>query len=664
ILGAMHEIGYTGYPFDPARHEAQLRRAGKTLGRQLVVAGLSMMQVMRYAIPASLASDGTLETDLSALMQWASLLLTLPAVCYSAQPFFRGAWAALRQRALTMDVPVALGIGVAFAASVVATVRGSGDVYFDSVTMFIFLLLCSRVLELAARRRAAGALERLQHGLPESAQRLDAYPASRSASTVAAADLMPGDVILARPGDAIAADAVLLEGQTSLDLSLLTGESAPQRCMEGDAIPGGAVNAGQPVLLRVVRDAAGSALATLMRMAENAGLGKPALAQWADRVAAWFVAGLLLLAGAVFLFWQWHDPVRAWPIAIAVLVVSCPCALSLATPSALAAATDALLRRGVLIMRPHVLETLQRATHVVFDKTGTLTVGRPVLRDIGLYNGAERERCLQIAAALEAGSAHPLAQALLSAARYAALDASALRHVAGEGIEGTVDGMRYRLGNAGFVGGIGGRFLQPVVSSGVSPVWLGCEDGVLARFDLADGLREDAADVIARFIAAGKRVVLLSGDQQAVADDVARSLHIEVALGGQLPEQKLAYVQALQREGAVVAMVGDGINDAAVLRAADVSFAMGGGAVLAQSSADAVLLSGRLSALADAAEGAGAAMAVVRQNLAWAMVYNAVAIPAAALGWLNPWMSGVGMSLSSMLVVGNALRLRRIAKGA
>ena len=666
VLGAMREIGYAGYPFDPARHEAQLRRAGRTLGRQLFIAGLSMMQVMMYAVPGYLAADGTLETDMAALMQWASLLLTLPAVCYSAQPFFRGAWAALRQRALTMDVPVALGIAAAFGASVAATVRGSGDVYFDSVTMFIFLLLCSRMLELAARRRAACALERLQHGLPESAQRLDAYPASREATTVAAADLMPGDVILARPGEAIAADALLLEGETSLDLSLLTGESAPQRRAAGEAMPGGAVNAGQPVLLRVVRSAAGSTLATLVRMAEGAGLGKPALAQWADRVAAWFVAGLLLLAVAVFLFWQWHDAARAWPIAIAVLVVSCPCALSLATPSALAAATDALLRRGVLIVRPHVLETLHRATHVVFDKTGTLTMGKPVLRDIALYNGAERAPCLRVAAALEAGSAHPLALALLAAAGPgpAFANAAGIRHVAGEGIEGTVDGVLYRLGSAGFVAGIGGRFLQPVASSGSSAVWLGSEDGVLARFDLADGLREDAADVVARFIAAGKQVVLLSGDQQAVADDVARTLGIPVALGGRLPDMKLAYVQELQREGAVVAMVGDGINDAAVLRAADVSFAMGGGAVLAQSSADAVLLSGRLSALADAAEGAAAAMAVVRQNLAWATLYNAVAIPAAAVGWLNPWMSGLGMSLSSMLVIGNALRLRRLAKGA
>lgn len=662
ILGAMQEIGYAAYPFDPARHEAQLRRAGKTLGRRLFVAGLCMMQVMMYAVPAYLASDGTLEADMAALMQWASLLLTLPAVCYSAQPFFHGAWASLRQRALTMDVPVALGIGCAFAASVVATVRGSGEVYYDSVTMFIFLLLCSRMLELAARRRAAHALERLQHGLPEAALKLAGYPASRDATTVAVGELNAGDVILARPGDAIAADATLMEGETSLDLSLLSGESAPQQRQVGDTIPGGAVNAGQAVLLRVLRPAGASTLATLVRLAESAGMGKPALAQWADRVAAWFVAGLLLLAVAVFLFWQWHDPARAWPIAIAVLVVSCPCALSLATPSALAAETDALLRRGVLIVRPHVLETLHRATHVVFDKTGTLTMGRPVLREVAVYRHGDPAHWLQVAAALEAGSAHPAAQALLAAAGPQRLCASGVSQVAGQGVEAHVDGVRYRLGRADFVASLCSRFLAPAGTTGVSHVWLGSEDGVLARFDLADGLRDDAADVVARFVAGGKQVILLSGDQQAVVDDVALALGIPVALGGQLPEQKLAFVQNLQREGAVVAMVGDGVNDAAVLRAADVSFAMGSGAVLAQSHADAVLLSGRLAGLADAAEGAAAAMAVVRQNLTWAMLYNMVAIPAAAMGWLNPWMSGIGMSLSSMLVVGNALRLRRGAK--
>ena len=664
ILGAMREIGYPAYPFDPARHEAQLRRAGKTLGRQLFVAGLSMMQVMMYAVPAYLATDGTLEPDMAALMQWASLLLTLPAVVYSAQPFFRGAWAALRQRALTMDVPVALGIGAAFIASMAATVRGSGEVYYDSVTMFIFLLLCSRLLELTARRRAAHALERLQHGLPDAAQRMPAYPVSRDTVTVAAGDLEPGDVILVRPGEPVAADCVLLEGQTSIDVSLLTGESAPQKKVAGDAIPGGAVNAGQAVLLQVSRRAGASTLASLVRMAESAGQGKPALSQWADRVAAWFVAGLLLLAVAVFLFWQWHDPARAWPVAIAVLVVSCPCALSLATPSALAAATDGLLRRGVLILRPHVLETLHRATHVVFDKTGTLTVGRPVLRDVCLYGGLERQDCLGIAAALEACSAHPLAQALVSATGGRQFSASDLVQFPGQGIAGTIAGIEYRLGRADFVAQLGGCFVEPASMPGVSAVWLGTRNSMLARFDMADGLRDDAQQVVARFRKAGKQVILLSGDQQAMAQEVAHRLGIADALGNQLPEQKLDFVRSLQSQGAVVAMVGDGINDCAVLGAADVSFAMGSGAALAQSHADSVLLNGRLEALADAAESASAAMAVVRQNLAWAMIYNMIAIPAAAAGLITPWMSGIGMSASSMLVIANALRLRSGRKGS
>ncbi|MGO4464439.1 heavy metal translocating P-type ATPase, partial [Pseudoduganella sp. RAF53_2] len=382
ILQAVRSIGYSAYPYDAARHSAQLQKASKTLGRQLFVAGLSMMQVMMYVAPEYMAQDGTLDADMAGLMRWASLLLTLPAIVYSAQPFLRGALASLRARVLGMDVPVALGILAAFIGSAVSTLRGTGEVYYDSVTMFIFLLLCSRYLELFARRKAAVALERMQHGLPESASRLAEWPASRECSVVPAGALDAGDFVLARAGEAIPADCVLVEGATSVDLALLTGESAPQPKREGEEIPGGAVNAGNPVVLRVLRPARESTLSGLLKLIEQAGSAKPAIAQWADRAASWFVSALLLFALASFAFWWWHDAARAWPVAIAVLVVSCPCALSLATPSALAAATDRLLGVGVLIVRPHVLETLHRATHVVFDKTGTLTEGRPAVQRI------------------------------------------------------------------------------------------------------------------------------------------------------------------------------------------------------------------------------------------------------------------------------------------
>jgi P-type Cu2+ transporter len=665
ILEAVREVGYVAYPFDPIQHGAMLRKNAQDMFRRLFVAGLSMMQVMMYAVPVYFAEAGSIETDMVQLMCWASLVLTLPAVFYSAQPFFKGAWADLRRKTAGMDVPVALGITAAFAGSVWSTVTGEGEVYFDSVTMFIFLLLASRYLEMVARRRAAASLENMQHALPDAAWLLKDYPHSREPSRVPAAQLRAGDVVLAKPGDRIAADSVIIEGDTALDMSLLTGESQPQVRRVGEQVVGGAVNMRQPVVMRVERVAKESTLAALIRMIERAGQGKPAIARWADKVAAWFVAALLVLALAVLSFWLWHDAGRAWPIAIAVLVVSCPCALSLATPSALAAATDRLLRQGVLVMQPHVLESLHRATHVVFDKTGTLTEGRPQLQSLDVLGSLQRDTVLGIAAAMEAGSAHPLAHAIIFAARAESaseIPINDVTHHAGQGLEARLDDQQYRLGTAAFVAEISGAVesqTPPDDPSGVSNVYLGSRSGWLARFAFADALKPNALAVVTHFRSQGRRVILLSGDSPAIVQQVAASLHMDEAHGSMLPDHKLAYVQHLQQHGAVVAMVGDGMNDAAALRVADVSFAMGSGAALAQSHADAVLIHAQLSLLLVAADAAAACMRVIRQNLAWATFYNFLAIPAAAFGLLTPWMAGLGMSLSSALVVANALRLER-----
>ncbi|GAB3472168.1 heavy metal translocating P-type ATPase [Massilia terrae] len=677
IVRTLRAIGYGAFPYDAQQHGEQLDRARKKLFRQLFIAGLAMMQVMMYAFPVYIATDGTMDDHMRALMHWASLALTVPAVLYSAQPFFRGAWADLKRGMPGMDVPVALGIGAAFIGSVASLLRGTGEVYFDSITMFIFLLLASRYYELGARRKAARGLEGLQRALPAASQRMPGYPSSRATELVAVAALRPGDHVLVAPGQAVPADGVIVEGATEADLSLLTGETRTQRRAVGDELPGGAVNAAQAVILRVTAASRDSTLALLVRLVERAGQGKPALALWADRIAAWFVAGLLVLTVAVFLAWHVIDPSRAWSAAIAVLVVSCPCALSLATPTALAAATDRLLRRGALAVQPHVLETLARATHIVFDKTGTLTMGRPQLRAATALDGVDEQECLRIAAALEAANEHPIALALRAAAPVHAV-AHDLRYVVGEGIEGVVDGIKYRLGSEHFVTAVAGSTVVPAQAGthrprdgmlsmgprlrgddGVSCVWLGSQCGWLARFELADSARPEAHDIIGRFKEAGKTVVLLSGDEPQAVQAIARELGIDEALGGQLPQDKLDYVRKLQAQGAVVAMVGDGINDAAVLRGADVSFAMGGGAALAQLNADCVLLGDGLAPLADAADTALRTLKVIRQNLGWATVYNLAAIPAAAFGLLNPWLSGVGMAASSALVVANALRLRK-----
>ena len=670
ILQAVHEVGYKAYPFDPIQHGELLRKNSRQLFKRWFVAGLSMMQVMMYAVPVYLTDEGGIEPEMVQLMRWASLLLTVPAVFYSASPFFKGALTDLRARSVGMDVPVALGIAAAFVGSCYATVMNQGEVYFDSITMFIFLLLGSRYLELIARRRAATSLERLQYALPEAAWLLKDFPADRSPTQVAATQLREGDVVLVKPGDVVPADGVILEGDTAIDLSLLTGESEPHRKQLGDTVAGGAVNVSAPVYLRISKLARESTLAALIRLIEQAGQAKPKIAQWADRVAAWFVAGLLLLAISVLVFWLWYDATRAWPIAIAVLVVSCPCALSLATPSALAAATNQLLQRGVLLIQPHVLETLHRATHIVFDKTGTLTEGRPVLRQTTLHSTLTETQALQIAAALEVASAHPIAQAFTPFAD-AALQAQQIQNVQGQGIEAQINGKTYRIGNAGFVAGFAGpkptqqsnqQFIQQSGAhyvNGVSEIYLGAEQEWIASFALADGLKPEAQSVVDWFKARGQRVVLLSGDTIDITQHIGTTLGIDEVHGAMLPDQKMTFVQRLQQQGAKVAMIGDGMNDAAVLRTADVSFAMGSGAALAQSHADAVLLSGGLMSLRHAAITADVCMRVIRQNLAWATLYNLAAIPAAAMGMLSPWMAGLGMSASSALVVLNALRLQR-----
>lgn len=645
IVAALFGIGYPAHPYDARHHQGELGREMETLLRRLAVAGISTALLLAWSPP-----------------RWLALCAILPALLYSAWPFFAGAWRDARRGVPGMDVPIALGIGAGFTSScmVPASTMAAEGMHGGAITLFVFLLLGSRYLELSARRKTASALERLQQAVPALAQRLRGDPAARETELVAVGALQLGDLVLVPAGQAVPTDGVIVEGDTDIDLALLTGESRTQRRGAGDQLPGGAVNAAQAIVLRVTSAATDSTLAMMVRLAERAGRGRPWLAQWADRTAAWFVLVLLVLAGSVFGMWQAFDPARAWPATVAVLMVSCPCALSLAIPTALAAAADRLLGRGVLAVRPHMLEIFERATHLVFDKTGTLTQGRPVLSNAVPVGPASAEQCLRIAAALEADNPHPIGQALRAAcAADQATQADRVRYLVGEGVEGWVDGCRYRLGSAAFAAGLAGGVARSAAPPGTTSVWLAASGGWLARFDLIDGLRPEAQEVVQRFRDSGKTVVLLSGDEQQATQAVAAQLGIATALGCRLPGEKLNYVRKLQAEGAVVAMIGDGINDAAVLRGADVSFAMASGATLAQLHADAILLGDSLLPVAEAADTARRTLVVIRQNLGWAALYNLAAIPVAATGLLNPWLSGIGMAASSALVILNALRLRR-----
>ncbi len=666
ILAAIAAIGYRAHPYDSARSEDLARKERRNALWRLFVAGFGMMQVMMYAVPVYFASDGEMTPDFEQLMRWASLVLTVPVIAYSAAPFFISAWRDLRLRRVGMDVPVALGIGAAFAASVWATWTASGEVYFDSVTMFVFFLLTGRFLEMHARHRAISGSEALARLLPAVATRLKGFPASRESEQVLVAELRCADIVLVRPGESIPADGSVIEGQSSVDESLLTGESLPVDKAPGALVTGGAVNGSSPLLIEVTAVGEATRLSAIIRLMERAAMDKPRIVQMADRVASRFVVVLLLLAAVVAALWLSIDPRQALWVTVSVLVVTCPCALSLATPVALTVASGAMARVGLLVTRSQAVETLARATHFVFDKTGTLTSGQMRLLEVVPFAGCSASGCLSLAAALEEASEHPIAASLRAAAEPGARPSlTDWCNQAGAGVSARRDGQTIRLGRPDYVQPLHGQAWPAagagLLDSGDTVIALADENGWIAAFRFGDLPRAEAAAMVAALRTSGRQVSLLTGDSLPAAQRVAAAIGIDQVHAGVSPQGKQEFVAALQAGGALVAMIGDGVNDAPVLAQAQVSVAMGNGTQLARTQADLVLLSENLAHLQRGVLIAQRTLRVVKQNLLWAFVYNLLVLPLAIAGLITPWMAGIGMSGSSLLVVANSLRLQKIS---
>jgi len=618
-----------------------------------------MMQVMMYAVPAYIAGEGEISADLSQLLRWASLVLTLPVVGYSAAPFFAGAWRDLGSRRLGMDVPVSLGIGVAFGASVAATLAGAGEVYFDSVARFVFLLLLGRYLGLLARQRAARTLQHLGRLVPDFAHRLRDFPRSMETERVPAVALRAGDAILVKPGETFPADGSVETGEGAVSEALLSGEAKPAAKSPGDAVIGGTANLSTPFVVKVVKVGQDTVLSSILRLVERAAAEKPRALELADRTASWFVLLVLVLAAIAGIFWAATDSSRVLPVVVAVLVATCPCALSLATPVALTVAVSELARRGLVVARSQAIAALAQASDVVFDKTGTLTRGEFQLVEVTVRGRVSRERCLAIAAAIEAASEHPIGKAIAAAgAGTPGLRVAEIRNAPGAGVEARVGGRRYRVGTLAFARDLAAGSTGVAAGGEGTVVWLGDESGLLASFRLGDELRPEAGEAVAALHALGVKVHLLSGDGEQATRSAAHRAGVDIVQAQAAPGDKLRYVVELQRQGRAVAMVGDGINDAPVLAQADVSLAMGGGTRLAQIQADAVILSEDLRELPRAIEYSRRTLRVMRQNIAWAFGYNLVVLPLACSGMLTPWAAAIGMSASSLGVVLNALRLQ------
>ncbi len=652
VLGVLSGLGYKPQPLAPdadARPELVEQRAAL---KRLLVASIGMMQVMMFAVGLYSGQFQGIDENMQRFLRFVSLFVTTPVVFYSARPFFAGAMRGVRARRPGMDLPVSIAIGGAYLASVYSTFTGGAEVWFDSVTMFVFFLTLGRFLEMRARHRSVDRSAALSSLMPNTVTRIDAD----ETRVVPASQLVAGDRVRVRPGEAIPADGVIESGTTAIDESVLTGESQAQLKRPGDAIVAGSVNLDGVIEMRVRHTGVDTTLGTIGRLSERARYARPAFVQLSDKIASYFVVAILILAAGVAGAWYLVDAERAFVVTLSVLVVTCPCALALATPAAFAAAGSRLSELHLLITNGNAVEALSRATHVVFDKTGTLTRGMPSVLRVTLFDtGLDETQARNIAAALETASTHPIARAFSKPS--AALAVSEPKVAVGEGVEGIVEGRHWRLGSPAFVAADAPDDTE--IDDGATRVFLGTDGRLAARFDIGDELRPDARHALNELKRIGLDLALLSGDREPAVKRVAAALDIRDARARCSPKDKLEAIHALQSAGATVVMVGDGINDAPVLAGADASIAPSHAALLAQTSADILMLGESLEPLVTAFRAARQTMRIVRQNMAWAIGYNLSAVPLAAAGLVPPWAAAIGMSASSLIVVLNALRLSR-----
>jgi Cu2+-exporting ATPase len=655
LAGILSGVGYRPHlPLAGAEatgRQLERRSALKRLG----VAGLGMMQVMMYAVSLYAGEAMGISEGSERFLQWISLVVTTPVLFYSGRVFYTSAWRSLSNRRVGMDVPVALAITIAFTMSCYNFLTGNGHVYFDSVVMFIFFLSLGRYAELVIRHQNLQTGLALARLLPEWAELIS----DGETEQVPATDLRVSDQIRVRAGLTFPADGIVLSGSTEVNEALLTGESRPVSKHAGDNVIAGSINQTQSVEVEVSKDPDESTVSVMGRMLMKSQTHRSRYARLSERYAGWFVAAVLTVASLTALFWLIQDVTMLLSATLAVLVISCPCALSLATPAAIASSSRALLEQGVLLTRGAALEALNGVDTIVFDKTGTLTTGSPSIVDTIINPDREefdQQEVLKLAALLEMDSSHPVAKAFSDTSVTRRQVQLVTNHE--NGVEGRVGNTLYRLGNAAFT-----RMNVIEISSGLGRVWLADDKGWIARFDLDDGLRTSANETISALKSRGLELIMLSGDHQQAVASVADRTGIERWYAEQNPRMKMDFLQSLQAEGKTVLMVGDGINDAPVLSAANVSMTVSGASELANSAADFILTGNSLKYIVNIFDASHRTHTIIRQNLFWALAYNLLAVPFAAAGLIVPWMAALGMSLSSLLVVLNSGRLAKNRTG-
>lgn len=652
ILGQISRIGYQAAPYQVDEQELNNKLNSRKFLLRLGLAGFATMQVMMFALALYTGYFTDLDVQYRDYFRWVSMIFATPVVLYSAQPFYFSAIRTLLSGKLNMDVSVSIAIGGAYVASCFATVNGTGEVYFESVSMFTFFLLLGRYFEQKARQKASVSSSNLHKLVPLTAHLVN----DNGQEEIPAKKLRLNDVILVKPGEMIAADGVVIEGHTSINEAMLTGEQMPIEKTIASQVYAGTINVDQPIKVSVTALGQDQLVAEIIRLQELASNTKPAIALLADKLSRYFSGTILTIATITYLVWHQISPEDAFWVTLSVLVATCPCALALATPTAVTCATAIFTRLGIITRKAGVFEKLPQIKHVVFDKTGTLTCGTLSIGQTQCMADLTKTQALAIAAALETGSRHPIAAAFAVFADNA-LVTEEVHHEVGFGVRGRIDGTDYLIGNAVFTGA------SIDTRDPTQKIWLArsCNEQleVLASFEIQDNIRQDSKATVEMLKQQGCRISIASGDSSGHVHQLAKELGIDDVHSGLTPADKLALVTRLQQHTRV-AMFGDGINDAPVLAGADLSVAMGSGSAIAKNSADLILLGDHLSRFTQAVSVAKLTTQIIRQNLAWALGYNALILPLAVTGHVAPYIAAIGMSASSLIVVGNSLRLLRV----
>ncbi len=652
ILGQISRIGYQAAPYQVDEQELNNKLNSRKFLLRLGLAGFATMQVMMFALALYTGYFTDLDVQYRDYFRWVSMIFATPVVLYSAQPFYFSAIRTLLSGKLNMDVSVSIAIGGAYVASCFATVNGTGEVYFESVSMFTFFLLLGRYFEQKARQKASVSSSNLHKLVPLTAHLVN----DNGQEEIPAKKLRLNDVILIKPGEMIAADGVVIEGHTSINEAMLTGEQMPIEKTVASQVYAGTINVDQPIKVSVTALGQDQLVAEIIRLQELASNTKPAIALLADKLSRYFSGTILTIATITYLVWHQISPEDAFWVTLSVLVATCPCALALATPTAVTCATAIFTRLGIITRKAGVFEKLPQIKHVVFDKTGTLTCGTLSIGQTQCMADLTKTQALAIAAALETGSRHPIAAAFAVFADNA-LVTEEVHHEVGFGVRGRIDGTDYLIGNAVFTGA------SIDTRDPTQKIWLArsCNEQleVLASFEIQDNIRQDSKATVEMLKQQGCRISIASGDSSGHVHQLAKELGIDDVHSGLTPADKLALVTRLQQHTRV-AMFGDGINDAPVLAGADLSVAMGSGSAIAKNSADLILLGDHLSRFTQAVNVAKLTTQIIRQNLAWALGYNALILPLAVTGHVAPYIAAIGMSASSLIVVGNSLRLLRV----